>query len=260
MKKSVIIAIGIVAIASLLGVSLLFINANNTVDADLKSIEEDHARICAEIEEGLFNSAGRGAVEREYAPIFRRIADGDRKYAKKYAQLLLEIAPGSTMDINANEVFDIAADYAWMYEQMAEGTDDFGVQHVKIIEDTSGKKSLVIDYIDIGGCSVRMMDESDKVVSRGRLVEDDGSLGKHRIEIKFGDARASAALSKEFPNQTDKLKEVPDDLKSKINIRMACPDDSMFIIYIGSDEPISIEEQGFTNNHPKGSIEIALEK
>jgi len=267
MKKSVLIAIGIVAIAALLGVSLLFINANNigngsAEDTSPKSIAKDYARIRAEIEGGHFSSASRGAIEKEYVPILRRIAEGDRKYAKEYAKLFKEIT-SDPIEFEADEVFSIAADYSEFYAQMGEGTDDFGVQHIKIIEDNSGKLSLNIDYIfSISSYNVRMLEKGEKPFWADEQFSFDGeSLGEYQIEIQLNGATISEKMYKNLSAaDVEKLKDVPVGLWSRFNIMVRSFDDYAFI-YIGSDEPINIEEQDFTKvNSLKGSIEIALEK
>lgn len=57
------------------------------------------------------------------------------------------------------------------------------------------------------------------------------------------------------------LKDSP-DLTSEFNVRIAYPpDDSMFVVYIGSDESIRIKERDITSiNRSKSSVEFAIEK
>ena len=129
----------------------------------------------------------------------------------------------------------------------------------------SSKYSIVINYIDIGGYSIRKMDrdEKEEVYIGERLVEDDGSLGEYRIEVMFYGAKASNELFNEYPyGIVRKLKDISDDLKSNLNIRTTSfPGFSGFAIHIGSSEPINIEEQEYTKiNRIIGNIEIRLKE
>lgn len=110
--------------------------------------------------------------------------------------------------------------------------------------------------------SIRIMDKEEREYLGERLVEADGLLGRYRIEIMFYDAKGSPALAKEYPLGTvHEINDVSVGLKSKYKIRIAYPpDDSKFVIYIGSDEPINVKEQESKRiGSRKGNIELILE-
>ncbi len=140
-----------------------------------------------------------------------------------------------------------------------------GVNHISITSRTSGGNVLNIShgigYSDNSSYSVRAMAEGELIYQGERLVKDDGLLGQYRIEIVFHGARASTALSKEYPlGMVHEIIDVSDGLKSKYRIRLVYPpDDSMFIIYIGSDEPLNVNNMDNVKyGGKKGTIELVL--
>ena len=150
--------------------------------------------------------------------------------------------------------------------KIGEDRFDNGINQIKIVESKSGRKSLKIDLGNkaSGSYSARLMDEDEMIYVGENLVKDDGSLGKYRIEIMFYDIQGSEALTNEYSiGKVHELKDVPTDLKSNYKIRIAYPpNDCAFVVYIGSDEPIKINEQkNMTRiNGSKSNIELALEK
>jgi len=214
------------------------------------------------------NGRGRNMTEEQqeskdalrYAQLFKKIANGSVEREKEYAELLITITE-NTIEFNENEVFTLAEDLAKIYTDIAEGNDDFGVQKIKVIEDTK-ELTIIIDYIDIRGYSVRPLDEDKMEYSGEQLVEYDGSLGEHRIEITFYDASASERFAEQYPIwATHDIKEVPAYLGVKLKLKGVYSPDHAFVLYIGSDEPISIDEQDFMSlNRPMGSIELIIRR
>ena len=141
------------------------------------------------------------------------------------------------------------------------------ITQIRIVKGKTGKNILRIEYgwsaYEKAKYSVRTMDEGEALLlPDGLLPDNGGSLGEYRIEIMLTDVRRSEQLYNEYPSKSvHKLKDVPSELNSKINIRIVCPsDDSKLIIYIGSDEPIKIKEQDSTTFYSiKGRIDLILE-
>ena len=107
-----------------------------------------------------------------------------------------------------------------------------------------------------GGYSVRVVPEDEGEYIGDGMIDYDGSLGKYRMMVKFGDIELSTALALKFaPSETVRLKNTP----VKIHAKVASPEDHGFVLYIGSDQPISVEpvEQG-TLNTLGGTIKIAI--
>ena len=254
-----LITAGVVLV--LLSAVFLLINKN---DSEFAKIEKDYAKL-RERMEGQGEKGIEVDFRDEYARLFTRISEGDTVDAKDYAQLVRTITQGA-IEFEDEEVFNIAENVAKVYNKMAEGFSDFGVQQIKLVEDNSGKR-LVIDYIgdhvDFGGYSIRKMDkdEDEKVYLGEQLVEVDGSSGENRIEIMIY-GTASNELYNMYPSGTvHKLKGVPIELNSDFKIRIApVPGFSGFAVYIGSDEPVNISEQDYTSINSKiiGSIDIRI--
>ena len=259
MKKILISTILVSFLVSI--VVLMFSSCTN--DDSIKQIEEEHDHLREQIEKG--DAVSEGAEDKanalEYAKLFEKIADGAVAQKKEYARLLRKFTENS-IEFNDNEVFSLAEDLSKIYTQMAEGNDDFGVQKIKVFEDSSKKKSLIIDYINVRGYSVRLMDENEKEYSGEYLVEYDGSLGKHRVEISFYDASASEKFTEQYSIwNAHKLEDVPTDSELALSIKAVYTPDHAFVIYLGSDKPLNIKEQDFTKlDRPIGRIEIAIEE
>ncbi|MCL1790239.1 MAG: hypothetical protein FWG40_02595 [Peptococcaceae bacterium] len=262
--NGILIASGIVLV--LLSAVFLLIIKNDT---EVVKIEKNYVKLRERLEK-QDSEKGIEVINfaDDYARLFTRISEGNAADAKAYAQLVRTITDG-TIEFEDEEVFSIAEDFAIIYKKIADGFDDFGVQQITIIEDGSGTCSLVIDYIggDSGGgygYSIRKMDkdEDEQVYFGERLVEADGSLGENRIEIMFHGTKSSA-LYNMYPSGTvHKLKGVPTVLQSNFNVRISSiPGADIFVIYVGSNEPLNIDEQDFKKiKKITGSVEIKLGK
>ena len=107
-----------------------------------------------------------------------------------------------------------------------------------------------------GGYSVRVVPEDEGEYIGDGMIDYDGSLGKYRIMVNFGDMELSTALALKFAaSDTVRLKSVPANIYAKL----ANPSDHGFVIYVGSDKPISVEplEHG-TFNEIGGTIKISI--
>lgn len=139
-----------------------------------------------------------------------------------------------------------------------------GVTHVKIIDDKIQGKMLVIGYdwlhSDSLIYSVRVMDEDELIWYGWEQIDDEGTLGKYRYEIKIGDVELSSKLWIKYPgNETHILMDVPRSLKSKVYIRLADVDHASRFIYLGSDEPLGIEElDGTKTSFPSSKLRIKM--
>ena len=106
----------------------------------------------------------------------------------------------------------------------------------------------------------KKLGKDEKVYLGEQLVYDE-ELGTYRIEIRFGDTAASTKLVKKYPlgkvERLDGKKDLDAELKVRINYP---PDDSDFIIYIGSDKPINIDEFDSRQlDNVKGTLNIPFE-
>ena len=138
------------------------------------------------------------------------------------------------------------------------------INDLQFVKDDSGKRLLSIEYdgsfSNLMVCSVKKLGKDEKVYLGEQLVYDE-ELGTYRIEVRFGDTAASTKLVKKYPlgkvERLDGKKDFDAELKVRINYP---PDDSDFIIYIGSDKPINIDEFDSRQlDNVKGTLNIPFE-
>lgn len=110
--------------------------------------------------------------------------------------------------------------------------------------------TLKLNYaLPSGGYSVRNVSPSEGEYTGDGMIDYGGSLGKYRVIIEFGDAEPSAALSKKLaPDQALKTS------SANLQIKIAHPSDHGFVLYIGSDTPISVEP--IENGHLKSTFGV----
>ena len=110
-----------------------------------------------------------------------------------------------------------------------------------ITADTRGSNDieLKITYLfPMGGYAVRQIAEDEGEYWGDGIKAYDGSIGKYRILINFGDVEPHNSLVKMLADQDDfTLWYANVLLKAKI----VHPSDHGFALYIGSDQPISVE-------------------
>ena len=259
MKKIILFAAG-GAILVLLSAVFVLTNKNDSEISEAAKIEKDYISLCEKLEKQQREGMEIDFAD-DYAQLFTRISKGNPADAKEYAQLIRTMT-NDYIKFEDEEVFSIAEYLAELYKKLSDGFDDFGVQQIKIAENSSGKYSLVVDYFDdkFGAYSVRKMDKDEKVYYLEQLIEYDGLLGENRIEIIFYGAKASDELIKMYPlGISHKLK----GASTELNIKIAAnpPGLGGLIVHIGSNEPINIKEQGHTSiNLPMGTIEIEIDK
>lgn len=125
--------------------------------------------------------------------------------------------------------------------------DLFGVRRIGMEKDLSGEYALTIDCFGIYGYRIEPMAETDPVF-RGEQEVPAEELGQYRFAVWLSDARATRALAEKYPLcRLHTLEDVPKELAGKVNVYLAYPpDDSLFVVYIGSDEPLDTAAQPFT--------------
>lgn len=145
----------------------------------------------------------------------------------------------------------------------AQDRGHFGMQDVRVAANDAGGFSLLIGYADISGYGVRMMREDEPLLIGDGPIPYDGSLGKYRMEIRLYDARLSDKWLGQYPvSEVHVLRDVPADFAGCFRIRCAYPDDATLVLYIGSDEPLTVEEANVHFSELErisGSIEVRLQ-
>ncbi len=94
-------------------------------------------------------------------------------------------------------------------------------------------------FLPMGGYSVREVPEDEGEYIGDGMIDYDGSLGQYRILIEFGDVEPHAIFVRSmFRDGIYELNRADVSLRMKI----AHPSDHGFVLYIGSDTPIHIED------------------
>ena len=104
-----------------------------------------------------------------------------------------------------------------------------------------------------GAYSIRAVPEDEGEYVGDGMIDYDGSLGKYRIMVNFGDVELAESFVKKMDENGVFL------LADGVHAKTACPSDHGFVLYIGSDKPISVEpvEHG-TMNALGGTIKISI--
>lgn len=145
------------------------------------------------------------------------------------------------------------------------------LRKVSISKNLAGEPMLTIQhglniYKDTN-YHIRVLGNDAKVFQKNDLVNYEetvvGEMGDYVIELMFYDILPSDTLQEKYPaGRVHELKEVPMDMKSDFRICFRYPPaDHMVAVYIGSDQPIAIDEgeytmQGFPNAWEKHMLEM----
>lgn len=126
------------------------------------------------------------------------------------------------------------------------------VTQISIKEKKDNTAELQIKYLCAsGGYSVSAVDETEGEYTGDGMTDYDGALGKYRILIEFGDV----ALEKSFKKDGNEFIQFSKDLRGKV----ATPSGHGFVLYIGCDKPISVEQKnGIKLNSFAGTIKIPI--
>ena len=113
---------------------------------------------------------------------------------------------------------------------------------------------LRITYLlPLGAYSIRTVPEDEGEYAGDGMIDYDGAIGKYRIMVEFGDLDLADSFAKKKDENGIFM------LADGVWAKTACPSDHGFVLYIGSDKPISVEpvEHG-TMNALGGTIKISI--
>ena len=104
-----------------------------------------------------------------------------------------------------------------------------------------------------GAYSIRTVPEDEGEYVGDGMIDYDGAIGKYRIMIEFGDLELADSFAKKKDENGIFM------LADGVHAKTACPSDHGFVLYIGSDKPISVGpvEHG-TMNALGGTIKISI--
>ena len=128
------------------------------------------------------------------------------------------------------------------------------VTRISLSQESEDTMLLRIKYLfPSGAYSIRAVPEDEGEYIGDGMIDYDGYLGKYRIMVDFGDIELAESFAKKADENGVFL--LADGVRAKI----ACPSDHGFVLYIGSDKPISVEpvENG-TLNALGGTLKISI--
>ena len=128
------------------------------------------------------------------------------------------------------------------------------VTRISLSQKSEDTMLLRIKYLfPSGAYSIRAVPEDEGEYVGDGMIDYDGSLGKYRIMVNFGEVELAESFVKKMDENGVFL------LADGVHAKTACPLDHGFVLYIGSDKPISVEpvEHG-TMNALGGTIKISI--
>ena len=128
----------------------------------------------------------------------------------------------------------------------------------KISAKSGGDDTILLKFKYLsatGGYSARNVPIDEGEYIGDGMRKYDGSLGKYRIIVEFGDIHLSSACRSKLMLKGNTIKVEGVTLK----IKSACPSDHGVVIYFGSDTPISVEEViGASLNGLGGTVSVPI--
>ena len=109
----------------------------------------------------------------------------------------------------------------------------------------------------MGSYSVRYVDENEPEYTGNGSIPYDGSLGKYRILIKFGDTKIAKSLTNKFP--VGEAVELENSI-ANVKVKRVHPNDHGFSLYVGFERPVMITPA--TNeklNVIGGKVKVAID-
>ena len=140
----------------------------------------------------------------------------------------------------------------------------------KVTVTTQNRNELKLNikyFVGCGGYSVREVPFDEGEYVGDGMIDYDGSLGKYRIIVKFGELSPHLGLMAKclfvdnIPGTSDARRNDAFVLKNarvSLRARFACPSDSGIVLYIGSDTPIHVETVRIKNVDFSGTIRIPI--
>lgn len=117
-------------------------------------------------------------------------------------------------------------------------SENSGIKSISVADFRSDVVSLKIKYAyPSGGYQVRMVPEDEGEYCGDGIVDYDGSLGKYRIMIEFGDIGPTQEFMERYSaGEVTELENAP----IKIRMKRVHPQDHGCVLYLGFDNPVHI--------------------
>lgn len=130
---------------------------------------------------------------------------------------------------------------------------NMGVQRVSVRRISRDQLEIRIKYSSCySGYGVRLVTEDEGECIGDGVIDYDGSIGKNRILLTFGDDPPAKALALRYPmGEVVKLTNSPIKILVK---RTPYPSDHGFVLYFGTDADIQIEEVSGARLSERGGV------
>lgn len=137
---------------------------------------------------------------------------------------------------------------------------NLGIQDLVVKDASGGHITLELPYNYLWGrWAVSMVPEDAGEDTSNGNIPYDGSLGKYRLLVSFGDSGLTDRFMGKFTaGQTLTLDNVPASFGGSLRTKIWTPQDHGFVIYIGSDVPFTVKEQSGSGEHFYGRITIPI--
>ena len=137
---------------------------------------------------------------------------------------------------------------------------NLGIQDLVVKDASGGHITLELPYNYLWGrWAVSMVPEGAGEDTSNGSIPYDGSLGKYRLLISFGDSGLTDRFMEKFAaGQVLVLDNVPESFGGSLRAKIWTPQDHGFVIYIGSDVPFTVKEQSGSGEHFYGRITIPV--
>ena len=128
------------------------------------------------------------------------------------------------------------------------------VTQISLSQKNEDTMILRISYLlPSGAYSIRTVSEDEGEYIGDGMIDYNGAIGKYRIMVNFGDVE----LAKSFANKMDENNVFV--LEDGVWAKTVYPSDHGFVLYIGSDKPISVESvENGSLNALGGTIKISV--
>lgn len=128
------------------------------------------------------------------------------------------------------------------------------VTRISLTQKSEDTMFLRIKYLfPSGAYSIRAVSEDEGEYIGDGMIDYNGAIGKYRIMVDFGDIEPSGSFAKKMDENG--IFVLADGVLAKI----AHPSDHGFVLYIGSDRPISVEPiENEPLNALGGTIKISI--
>lgn len=113
--------------------------------------------------------------------------------------------------------------------------------------------TLTFSFTGVSCYSVKTVTADDGEYIGDGLISYDGSMGKYRVLLVFGDALADDARWLDTYPAGKAVR-----LNDRLTIKSACPDDSSLYVYLGSDVPLEVDGKDNAKPGAGGRITVTV--